>query len=91
MELSLETQGTDEVQITFEGEDATLLNLLKQALLDHEDVDTASFLRGHPTLDDPTLDVTVDQGEPVEAVTEAAAQAREDLETFSDLLDDEAG
>jgi DNA-directed RNA polymerase subunit L len=91
MELTLDSQGSDQVQITFEGEDATLLNLLKQALLDHEDVDTASFLRGHPTLDDPTLDVVVDDGEPVEAVSEAATQAREDLEAFADLLDDEAG
>lgn len=91
MELHLESHESDTIEVVFEGEDDTLLNLLKQELLAHDDVDTASYLRGHPTLDDPTLKVVVDDGDPAEVVREAAAETREGLETFSDLLDDEAG
>lgn len=91
MELTLESEATDEIKITFEDEDDTLLNLLKHSLLAREGVDTANYVRGHPTLDAPTLNVTVDEGEPVEAVQEAAADAREQLESFADQVDEQAG
>lgn len=91
MELTLESQATDEVKITFEEEDDTLLNLLKHALLEREEVDTANYVRGHPTLDAPTLNVIVDEGDPAEAIQEAAADARGRLEDFADQVDEQAG
>lgn len=91
MELTLESESTDEIKITFEEEDDTLLNLLKQSLLDREEVDTANYVRGHPTLDAPTLNVTVLEGEPVEVIEEAAADARDRLKSFADRVDEQAG
>ncbi|HWG89551.1 MAG TPA: RpoL/Rpb11 RNA polymerase subunit family protein [Candidatus Thermoplasmatota archaeon] len=74
MEIKLlkKTDTTLELELATENE--TLLNLLKQKLLENEKVVTASFLIGHPLLDKPKLVLETVKGAKPDAVVKAAAK-----------------
>lgn len=74
MKLVAKTDNTIEVQ--FEGENETLLNLLKMKLLQNPDVAAASFIMGHPLLDSPRLVVTAKSGKPEAHLRNAAKELR---------------
>ncbi len=87
MELKFTSREGNKAEIEFAGEDATLLNLLKQALLDRDDVASASFLSGHPTLDEPRLSIEVTEGgDPRDAVAAASVDLQERLGALRDQL-----
>lgn len=68
------------LEVEIIGENETLLNLLKQRLLGHADVESATFLVGHPLLDQPRLFVQVRKGKPETVLKAAAKELREDLD-----------
>jgi DNA-directed RNA polymerase subunit L len=70
------------IEVEVVGENETLLNLLKQRLLASPDVESATFLIGHPLLDQPRLVVAVRKGKPEAAVKAAAKELREELDKF---------
>jgi DNA-directed RNA polymerase subunit L len=68
------------LEVELVGENETLLNLLKQRLLQNPDVDAATFLIGHPLLDQPRLVVHMRKGKPEAALRAAAKELREELD-----------
>jgi len=70
------------IEVELVGENETLLNLLKQRLLQHPDVESASYLVGHPLLDQPRLVLHMRKGKPEVALKAAAKELREELDKF---------
>lgn len=86
MELRLKSKTDKTIDIEFIGENDTLLNLLKQRLLANDSVETASYVMGHPYLDNPRFVVEMKSGKPETAVKNAAKEARQLLDDFETQL-----
>ena len=80
MKLVAKTDKT--VEVEFENENETLLNLLKTKLLANPDVGGATFLIGHPLLDKPRLVVTAKSGKPEAHLKQAAKELRVAFDQF---------
>lgn len=68
------------IEVELIGENETLLNVMKQRLLQSPDVESATFLVGHPLLDQPRLVAHVRKGKPEAALKAAAKELREELD-----------
>jgi len=55
MQLNVLSKGEHELEIEVHGENETLLNPIKQALLSDKDVDFAEYIIEHPTLAVPKI------------------------------------
>jgi DNA-directed RNA polymerase subunit L len=82
MEVRVLSKTDKSIEVEVVGENETLLNLLKQRLLVSPDVESATYLIGHPLLDQPKLFVQVRKGKPEAALKAAAKELREDLDKF---------
>lgn len=60
------------MEIEVKGEDETLLYPLQQKLLQDESVEYATYIMGHPLLEQPKLVVKVKSGKPQNALKRAA-------------------
>jgi DNA-directed RNA polymerase subunit L len=80
MELRVIRKEDKTLEVELIGENETTLNVLKQRLLANPDVDSATFLVGHPLLDQPRLVVHVRKGKPEAILKAAAKELREDLD-----------
>lgn len=80
MEVRVLSKGDKSLEVEVVGENETLLNLLKQRLLASPDVESATFIVGHPLLDQPKLFVQVRKGKPETALKAAAKDIREELD-----------
>lgn len=80
MEVRVLHKDDKSLEVELIGENETLLNLLKQRLLASPDVESATFLVGHPLLDQPKLFVQVRKGKPEAALKAAAKELREELD-----------
>lgn len=84
MELKLLNKTKDTIEIEVEGEDETLLYPLQQKLVQDESVEFATYIMGHPLLDQPKLVVKVREGKPQNALKRAAkALANENKECLT--------
>lgn len=86
MELRLKTKTDKRVEIEFIGENDTLLNLLKQQLLADDGVETATYIMGHPYLDNPLFIVETKSGKADAALKNAAKELRQQFDEFETLL-----
>ncbi len=86
MELKLLNKEKDSMEIEIMGEDETLLEPLKQKLLEDENVEIATYLMGHPMLERPVLIVRVKSGKPQAALKKAAKALANDFEEFKDVV-----
>lgn len=86
MELKLISKTDNSIEIEFAGETDTLLNLLKQELLANDKVTMATYVLGHPSLDEPRLFVEVTDGKPEQHVKAAAKAVRAKLDDFETQL-----
>lgn len=80
MKLVAKTDKT--VEVEFENENETLLNLLKTKLLANENVAAATFIIGHPLLDKPRLVITAKSGKPEAHLKQAAKELRAGFDAF---------
>ncbi|MBD3313570.1 DNA-directed RNA polymerase subunit L [Candidatus Woesearchaeota archaeon] len=62
-----------------EGEDATLMNLVRKELWNDKDVKTAAYSKKHPSVSAPTLIVETSGKEPRKALADAVARIKKDL------------
>lgn len=86
MELRLLSKNDKRMEIEFIGENDTLLNLLKQKLLQDGDVELATYVMGHPYLDNPRFIVEMKKGKPEAAVKNAAKELRAQFDELDTLL-----
>lgn len=80
MQVRIVSRDGASLEVEVIGENETLLNLLKMRLLQHPDVATATYIVGHPLLDQPRLYLQVKKGKPEAALRSAAKSLREDLD-----------
>ncbi|AFZ71319.1 DNA-directed RNA polymerase subunit L [Natronobacterium gregoryi] len=91
MELRVTDRTEDELSIEIAGEDHTFMNVLKGALLEHEDVSAATYdvnpeQSGGQT--EPILTIkTEDDVDPIDALEEATADVREKAIAFREAFD----
>lgn len=74
MELTLLNKTDTHLEIEVKGENETLLNLLKQKLLENEKVVSATYVTRHHQLDFPRLVVDTQKGTKAEAALKAATK-----------------
>ena len=86
MEMRLVSKTNNRLEIQFIGENDTLLNLLKQKLLADPSVDTATYIMGHPYLDNPTFVLETKNGKPEAALKNAAKDLRQALDELETQL-----
>ena len=86
MELRLVNKTANRLEIEVIGENDTLLNLLKQKLLADPAVETATYIMGHPYLDNPLFVVEVKNGKPEQALKNAAKELRGNFDELDTLL-----
>ena len=86
MEMRLVNKTNNRLEIQFIGENDTLLNLLKQKLLADPTVDTATYIMGHPYLDNPTFVLETKSGKPEQALKNAAKDLRQTLDDLETQL-----
>jgi len=86
MEMRLVNKTTNRLEIEFIGENDTLLNLLKQKLLADPAVETATYIMGHPYLDNPTFVLETKNGKPEQALKNAAKDLRQAFDEFETQL-----
>ena len=82
MELKLIAKDDKRIDVEIVGENETLLNLLKQKLLRMEKVQSATYLTGHPLLDNPRIVVEAKTGKPDAHLRQAAKELRETYDEF---------
>ncbi|USZ73348.1 DNA-directed RNA polymerase subunit L [Natronosalvus halobius] len=91
MELRVTESSENELSIEIVGEDHTFMNVLKGALLEHDDVSAATYdmnpeQSGGQT--DPILTVKTEGGvEPLDALEEAAGDVRSKTAAFRDAFE----
>lgn len=86
MELRLVNRTNTKLELEVIGENDTLLNLLKQKLLEDPSVETATYVMGHPYLDNPLFVVETKTGKPDAALKTAAKDLRQQFDEFETLL-----
>lgn len=86
MELRLLSKTDKRMEIEFIGETDTLLNLLKQRLLSDKDVALATYVMGHPYLDNPKFIIEMKKGKPDAAIKNAAKELRNTFDEFDTIL-----
>ncbi len=91
MNVTIISKDEKSAEIEVEGEGHTLLNLVKQALLDLNEVERATYKvnpkhSGRNT--EPILYVEVSNGDPLEAISKATDSIEEEAEEFSEKFID---
>jgi DNA-directed RNA polymerase subunit L len=86
MEMRLVSKTGNKIEVEFIGENDTLLNLLKQRLLLDPTVESATYIMGHPYLDNPLFIVETKNGKPDAAMKNAAKELRAQFDEFETQL-----
>lgn len=91
MNVTILSKTEDEIEIQIGGEDHTLLNVLKDALLNLDTVDAATYdmnpeQSGSKT--DPILLVRTSEGDPLDAIKEATAEITDNADEFRESFTD---
>lgn len=88
VELTPVEQEDGLLKIEVDGEEDTILNLLREELLEQDGVEVATYTRGHPQLDIPHFKVQVSSGDPKKALLDAVKSLRKEYDEFeTDFLD----
>lgn len=75
------------LDLEFTGESRTVLQLLKERIVEDEKVETSTVIQDHPVLDEPRLVVRTGEGRrPETALKNAAQELRGDFDNFEDEL-----
>ncbi|MDY7083115.1 MAG: DNA-directed RNA polymerase subunit L [Halobacteria archaeon] len=90
MNVKILSKTDNETEVEIEGEDHTLLNVLKDALLRVEDVDAATYdlnpdQSGRMT--EPVLYVKTSSGDPLDAIEEATETLKDDAAEFREAFE----
>ena len=86
MNVKIIKKTSDEVQIEFDGESHTLLNLLRTELLKDARVTFASYDTKFPIMDNPIFRIKTNGVDPIVAMKEAACRIVNQCDEFSSLF-----
>jgi len=83
MNIKIVGKGKNKLRVEFEGEDHTLVNLLRETLW-REDADYSAYEKKHPFLENPVLILETDKKDPTNTLKNAAKKIAADMEEFRD-------
>ena len=86
MEIRIITHGERHWEVEMLGEDITLPSLLREALLENEDVEFAAYVQEHPQISAPKLVIRTRKKPAKEALKKAADKVGKRFEEFRGLL-----
>jgi len=91
MNVKILSKTDDETEVEIEGEDHTLMNVLKDALLRLDDVESATYKMnpeqsGGQT--EPVLYIETSSGDPLDALEKATQEIQDDAAEFRDEFED---
>jgi len=94
MNVKILSKQKDETEVEVRGEDHTLMNVLKDALLGLESVEAATYdmnpeQSGGQT--DPILYIKTSGEDPLDALAEATETVQKDASEFQDVIEDAVG
>ncbi len=91
MEIKVLKKSNTEIEVEIKGEDHTLMNALKSALLKDKDVKVATYDIEYPGISNPVLFVRTSSSEdPIEAIKKAATDLAEESDRFIELFSKKA-
>lgn len=82
MRLKIKGKGKNTLRIEFEGEDHSLLNLLRKNLWKDSKIDSASYKKDHPYQSNPELLLKTKKGDPVKSLKRAARKVSDEAKEF---------
>ena len=80
MELKVISKTENELKVEIKGEDHTLLNLLRTALLEYPSVEVVWYDISHPLVSEPLLYIKTKDEDPVELLKKVLKGLKEDLD-----------
>ena len=86
MEIRKLSHTDDELELEVLGEGETLLHPLREKLLEDDTVDYATYILGHPELENPKLFLRVKKGKPEDALKRALESLIAEYEKFEELV-----
>lgn len=86
MELKKLVHTDSELEFEVIGEGETLLHPLKERLLEDNKVELATFIIGHPELENPRIYVKVKKGKPEDAFKRALESLISNYDEFEELV-----
>lgn len=87
MEFTIHKHEDRLLDIEFTSERRTVLQVLKERMLEDDNVETVTVLQEHPVLDEPRLSIRTGEGRrPATALKQAARSLRKDYDSFEDEL-----
>lgn len=87
MEFIVHNQEDRLLDIEFTGERRTLLEVIRERLLEDDKVETSTVLQDHPVLDEPRLIIRTAKGRrPETALKKAAQSLRKDYDDLEDQV-----
>lgn len=87
MAIKIRGKGKNKLTLEFEDEGYSLVNLLRQNLWDSEtEINKGEFQKGHTYLDNFKLIVKTEEGDPVESLTKAAEEIKNQCDEFEKKL-----
>ncbi len=81
MEIKIIGKGKNKLRVEFEGEDYTLVNLLRKALWE-EGADYSSYQKEHPFLTNPVLILETEKKDPTTTLKAAARNISNQMQDF---------
>lgn len=89
MKLKILGKGKNTLRMKFEGEDHSLLNLLKETIWNNEGakIDSVSYKKKHPYMGDPILLIKTEKGNPEKVLKRASNGIANQTKDFRVELD----
>ncbi|HYA32633.1 MAG TPA: DNA-directed RNA polymerase subunit L [Candidatus Bathyarchaeia archaeon] len=81
----------NEAEIEFLDEGHTFLNVLKYALLQDPEVETATYDVKHPMISNPIFYIKTESKDPLKAMQDASLKLKDEFETLLGLIRSKSG
>jgi DNA-directed RNA polymerase subunit L len=88
MKLKIVKEEDDYVEIAVEGEEHSLLNALRDILLEDKKVEFAAYYIDHPQVGIPRIMIRTKEGSPIAALREAVKKLRKRADEFREEIKD---
>ncbi|MFA6489382.1 MAG: DNA-directed RNA polymerase subunit L [Candidatus Micrarchaeia archaeon] len=88
MEIEVVKNEKDYLEVTLKGEEYGMANMLKELLLEDENVEFAAYRLDHPIVASPVLMIRTSSGTPLNALKSAVKRLKKMATEFRDAIKD---
>ncbi|VVB73981.1 DNA-directed RNA polymerase subunit L [uncultured archaeon] len=86
VEVKVDMKDKHHAEITFVGEDLSMVQAIRKVLIESDDVSFAGVILEHPEVGHPTLVVKTKKGNPATLVAKAAGKVAKEAESLAKKL-----